>query len=221
MCPGAAKTRFGSRLKNQLIKNVWKKFWRLLKFAAPDAVERDSKIYFSEMNTIAEHRGVLMEDVRRKATFVTRLVEIRPRRRLLMNAVIGVILFLSPALRAEAADEVKVTDLGGVKVTDLMTKDLVKVPGKEVTMITVEYAPGGADPVHRHNASAFVYVLEGSIVMQMKGGEKVTLHPGDTFYEDPEGIHLVGKNASDTKPAKFLVVLVKEKGAPILTPVNE
>jgi quercetin dioxygenase-like cupin family protein len=173
------------------------------------------------MNTIAEHRGVSMEDVRRKATFVTRLMEIQPCSRFLMAAAIGVILFLSPALRAEAADEVKVTDLGGVKVTDLMTKDLVKVPGKEVTMITVEYAPGGADPVHRHNASAFVYVLEGSIVMQMKGGEKVTLHPGDTFYEDPEGIHLVGKNASDTKPAKFLVVLVKEKGAPILTPVNE
>ena len=162
-----------------------------------------------------------MEDVRRKATFVTRLVEIQPRRRLLMNAAIGVILFLSPALPAEAADEVKVTDLGGVKVTDLMTKDLVKVPGKEVTMITVEYAPGGADPVHRHNASAFVYVLEGSIVMQMKGEKEVTLHPGETFYEDPEGVHLVGKNASDTKPAKFVVFLVKNKGAPILIPVNE
>jgi quercetin dioxygenase-like cupin family protein len=173
------------------------------------------------MNTIAEHRGVSMEDVRRKTTFVTRLMEIQPCSRFLMAAAIGVILFLSPALRAEAADEVKVTDLGGVKVTDLMTKDLVKVPGKEVTMITVEYAPGGADPVHRHNASAFVYVLEGSIEMQMKGAEKVTLHPGDTFYEDPEGIHLVGRNASDTKPAKFIVVLVKEKGAPILTPVNE
>jgi quercetin dioxygenase-like cupin family protein len=173
------------------------------------------------MNTISEHREVLIDEIRRKATFVTRLVEIQSRRRLLMNAAIGVILFLSPALRAEAADEGKVTDLGKVKVTELMTKDLVNVPGKEATMIVVDYAPGGADPVHRHNASAFVYVLEGSIEMQMKGGEKVTLHPGDTFYEDPEGIHLIGKNASDTKPAKFLVVLVKEKGAPILTPVNE
>jgi quercetin dioxygenase-like cupin family protein len=102
-----------------------------------------------------------------------------------------------------------------------MTKDLVNFPGKEVTMITVDYPPGGADPVHRHNASAFVYVLEGSIVMQMKGEKEVTLHPGDTFYEDPAGIHLVGKNASDTKPAKFLVFLVKDKGAPILIPVNE
>ena len=162
------------------------------------------------MNIIAEHRRVLVEDVRRQATFVTRLVETQARSRLLLNAAIGVILFLSPALRAEEA-----------KVTDLMTKALANAPGKEVTMITVDYAPGGADPVHRHNASAFVYVLEGSIEMQMKGGEKVTLHPGDTFYEDPDGIHLVGKNASDTKPAKFLVLLVKEKGAPIFVPVNE
>lgn len=165
------------------------------------------------MNTIAEHRRALIDSVRQVTPFVSRLTEIQPRSRLLINAAIGVILFLSPALRAEEAEK--------VKVTDLMTKDLANVPGKEVTMITVDYAPGGADPVHRHNASAFVYVLEGSIEMQMKGGEKVTLHPGDTFYEDPEGIHLVGRNASDTKPAKFLVVLVKGKGAPILTPVNE
>jgi quercetin dioxygenase-like cupin family protein len=109
--------------------------------------------------------------------------------RRLTNALTGAILFTTTALQAEAADQ------------DLMTKDLMNFPGKEVTMITVDYPPGGADPVHRHNASAFVYVLEGSIVMQMKGGEKVTLHPGDTFYEDPAGIHLVGKNASDTKPA--------------------
>ena len=173
------------------------------------------------MNTIAEHRRFLIGNVRQKAPFGSRSVEIQPRSRLLINAAIGVILFLSPALCAEAADKAKVTDLGKVKITDLMTKDLVNVPGKETTMIVVDYAPGGADPVHRHNASAFVYVLEGSIEMQMKGGEKVTLHPGDTFYEDPEGIHLVGRNASDTKPAKFVVFLVKEKGAPILTPVNE
>ena len=165
------------------------------------------------MNTIAEHRGVLIDGVRREATFVSRTVEIQPWSRLLVKAAIGVILFLSPAFQAEAEDK--------VKVTDLMTKALANAPGKEVTMITVDYAPGGADPVHRHNASAFVYVLEGSIEMQMKGDKKVTLHPGDTFYEDPEGIHLVGKNASDTKSAKFLVVLVKEKGAPILIPLNE
>ena len=106
------------------------------------------------MNTIAEHRGVLMDDVRRKATLVTRLAEIQPRSSLLINAAICVILFLSPALRAEATDE--------VKVTDLMTKALENVPGKQGTMIIVEYAPGGADPVHRHNASAFVYVRQAS-----------------------------------------------------------
>jgi quercetin dioxygenase-like cupin family protein len=88
-------------------------------------------------------------------------------------------------------------------------------------MITVDYPPGATDPVHRHNASAFVYVLEGSVVMQMKGEKAVTLHPGDTFYEDPRGIHLVGRNASDTKPAKFLVFLVKDKDAPILVPVTK
>ena len=88
-------------------------------------------------------------------------------------------------------------------------------------MIKVEYAPGGADPVHRHNASAFVYVLEGSIVMQMKGEKEVTLGPGETFYEAPDGVHLVGRNASNTAPAKFVVFLVKEKGAPILVPTHE
>lgn len=108
-----------------------------------------------------------------------------------------------------------------VQVTELMTKALANVPGKEVTMLTVDYAPGGADPVHRHNANAFVYVLEGSIVMQMKGEMEVTLNPGETFYEDPDGVHLVGRNASNTAPAKFLVFLVKDKGAPILVPVKE
>jgi quercetin dioxygenase-like cupin family protein len=78
----------------------------------------------------------------------------------------------------------------------------------------VDYAPGGADPVHHHNASAFVYVLEGSIVMGLKGGREVTLHPGETFYEDPNSVHMVGRNASDKIPAKFVVFLVKEKGAP-------
>lgn len=107
-----------------------------------------------------------------------------------------------------------------VRVTELMTKPMENVPGKEVTMITVDYAPGASDPVHRHDAHAFVYVLEGAVEMQMKGGEKVTLRPGQTFYEDPNGIHLVGRNASDTEPAKFVVVLVKNQGAPILTPVE-
>jgi quercetin dioxygenase-like cupin family protein len=106
-------------------------------------------------------------------------------------------------------------------VTPLMSKDLPELPGKEVSMITVEYPPGSVDPVHRHYAHAFVYVLEGSIVMQVKGGKEVTLTPGQTFYEGPEDIHLVGRNASSTRPAKFVVLLIKDKGAPVLVPVQE
>ena len=106
------------------------------------------------------------------------------------------------------------------KVTSLVTKDLGETPGREVLMITVEHAPGGASAIHRHNAHAFVYVLEGSVVMQLKGGQQVTLTPGQTFYEGPADVHVVDRNASDTNPAKFLVVLIKDKGAPALVPVE-
>jgi quercetin dioxygenase-like cupin family protein len=106
------------------------------------------------------------------------------------------------------------------KVTPLMSKDLTDFPGKEGLMITVEYPPGASDPIHRHNAHAFLYVLEGTIVMQVKGGKPVTLTPGQTFYEGPSDIHVVGRNASNTKPAKFIVFLVKDKGAPVLIPVK-
>jgi len=105
-------------------------------------------------------------------------------------------------------------------VTPHMSKDLTEAPGKEVLMITVEKAPGGADPIHRHNAHGFIYVLEGSIVMQVEGGKEVTLTPGQTFYEGPSDVHVVGRNASSTKPVKFLVFLVKDKGAPVLVPVK-
>ena len=106
------------------------------------------------------------------------------------------------------------------KVTSLVTKDLTEFSGKEGSMITVEYAPGGSDPVHRHDAHAFVYVLEGSIVMQVKGGKEVTLTPGQTFYEGPKDVHVVSRNASKTTPAKFVVFFVKNKGAPVLVPVK-
>ena len=106
------------------------------------------------------------------------------------------------------------------KVTPLMSKDLTENPGREVLMITVVHAPGGSDPIHRHNAHAIVYVLEGSLVMQVKGGEQVTLTPGQTFYEGPDDVHVVDRNASSTQPAKFLVVLIKDKGAPALVPVE-
>jgi len=106
------------------------------------------------------------------------------------------------------------------KVTPLMSKDLTENPGKEALMIMVEYPPGSSDPIHRHNAQAFVYVLQGSVVMQVKGGEQVTLAPGQTFYEGPDDVHVVGRNASSTEPAKFLVLLIKDKGAPVLVPAQ-
>jgi quercetin dioxygenase-like cupin family protein len=105
-------------------------------------------------------------------------------------------------------------------VTQLLSKDLTNLPGKEGLMIAVEYPPGSSDPIHRHNAHAFVYVLEGSIVMQVRGGKEVTLTPGQTFYEGPNDVHVVGRNASQTKPAKFIVFLVKEQGAPVLVPAK-
>ena len=106
------------------------------------------------------------------------------------------------------------------KVTQLLSKDLTNLPGKEGVMITVEYPPGHSDQVHRHNAYAFVYVLEGSVVMQVRGGKEVTLTPGQTFYEGPDDVHVLGRNASQTKPAKFVVFLVKDKGAPALVLAN-
>jgi quercetin dioxygenase-like cupin family protein len=106
------------------------------------------------------------------------------------------------------------------KVTPLMSKALTENPDREVSMITVEYAPGGSDPIHRHNAHGFIYVLEGAVVMQVKGGRQVTLTSGQTFYEGPDDLHVVGRNASSTKPARFLVFLIKDKGAPVLVPVE-
>jgi quercetin dioxygenase-like cupin family protein len=105
-------------------------------------------------------------------------------------------------------------------VTPLMTKELADLPGKESLMITVQYGPGQSSTVHRHNAHTFVYVLEGSVVMQVKGGEQVTLSPGQPFYEGPDDIHTVSRNASTTRPAKFLVLFVKNKGAPVTVPAQ-
>ena len=114
------------------------------------------------------------------------------------------------ALQAQPAPE----------VAALFSKELADIPGKEALMLTVEYPPGGADPVHRHDAHAFVYVLEGSIVMQVKGGPEVTLKPGQTFYEGPHDVHTIGRNASTTEPAKFLVLLVKSTGVEPVLPAE-
>jgi len=105
-------------------------------------------------------------------------------------------------------------------VTELMTKKLADYPGKEALMVTVVYPPGSVDPVHRHNAHAFVYVLEGSIVMGVRGGKTVTLTPGQTFYEGPTDVHTIGRNASQTKPAKFLVILLKDSHKPVAVPAT-
>ena len=128
------------------------------------------------------------------------------KKRILVLALLGLMTGTS---MAQAAD-----------VTPLMSKDLTDIPGREVMMITVQKAPGGSDPIHRHNAHGFIYVLEGSIVMQVDGGKEVTLTPGQTFYEGPSDVHVVGRNPSSTEPVKFLVFLVKDKGAPVLVPVK-
>ena len=107
------------------------------------------------------------------------------------------------------------------EVKEIMSKPFPDIPGKEGLMLLVTYPPGSADEIHRHDAYAFVYVLEGSVVMQVRGSEPVTLTAGETFYEGPDDVHIVGRNASDSKPAKFVVVLVKKQGVPALIPVKE
>lgn len=105
-------------------------------------------------------------------------------------------------------------------VTPLMSKDLPEFAAQEAVMITVEYGPGESTPAHRHDAHAMVYVLEGSVVMQVEGQEETTLNAGDTYYESPQDIHLVSRNASDTEPAKFIVFILKHKENPIVMPVE-
>ena len=133
-------------------------------------------------------------------------------------ALVLLCLMTGPAMAQQAkAPQAKTPQ---AKVTSLMSKDVPEAPGKEALMIMVEYPPGSSDPIHRHKAHAIVYVLEGSIVMQVKGGKQVTLTPGQTFYEGPDDVHVVGRNASRTKPAKFVVVLIKDKGAPVVVPAE-
>lgn len=106
-------------------------------------------------------------------------------------------------------------------VKELTTQELPDIPGKEVLVISVDYPPGAVDPVHRHDAHAFVYVLQGSIVMGVKGGKEVTLKQGQTFYEGPNDIHTVGRNASNSSPAKFIVTMIKPKNASFFIPVKD
>ena len=127
---------------------------------------------------------------------------------LILFLVSSLLLVCSPLFAQEA------------KVTSLMSKPVADNPAKELLMISVEYPPGASDPVHRHNAQAFLYVLKGSVIMGVNGEKPVTVTTGQTFYEGPNDIHTVGRNASRTRPAKFLVFLLKDKGAPVLIPVK-
>jgi len=126
-------------------------------------------------------------------------------------AVVGAVAGVFAMQSAGAVDAI---------VNPLMEKPFNDMPGKEGLMLMVEYPPGAVDPVHRHDAHGFIYVLEGSIVMGVKGGKEQTLTAGQTFYEGPDDIHTIGRNASQTRPAKFLVFLVKEKKKPVLIPVK-
>jgi uncharacterized protein YbjT (DUF2867 family)/quercetin dioxygenase-like cupin family protein len=143
---------------------------------------------------------------------------------LLLCGIVSAALSLRDAAAQDSStDKAKMaatTESKEAKVTQLFSKDLTDLSGKEGLMLMIEYPPGSSDPIHRHNAHGFIYVLEGSIVMQVRGGKEVTLTPGQTFYEGPEDIHVVGRNASETKPAKFVVFFVKDKGAQVLVPAK-
>jgi quercetin dioxygenase-like cupin family protein len=126
-------------------------------------------------------------------------------------------LMLAAGTKAQAQTQVAPP---GPAVKALMNKALEDYPGKEVLMLTVDFPPGAVDPLHRHDAHGFIYVLEGSIVMGVKGGKEQTLGPGQTFYEGPHDVHTVGRNASNVHPAKFVVFLLKDKGKPAVIPVK-
>lgn len=130
------------------------------------------------------------------------------------------LLLLAAATTTAMAQPASSTTPPHAIVKTLMTKPLAQHPGEELVMISVEYPPGSVDPVHRHNANALVYVIDGSIVMGLRGSKPVTLGPGQTFYEGPSDIHEIGRNASNTRPAKFIVVLLKKTEAPLLVPVK-
>jgi quercetin dioxygenase-like cupin family protein len=145
-------------------------------------------------------------------------MRIRTRTAVLCAAAAGVAVGSLPSLlRATTAPPTA----SSATVHDLMARDLIAAPGKEVRMLTVEYAPGAASLPHRHHAQVFVYVLEGALRMQVQGSPRVTLKAGDTFYEGPDDVHAVSANASDTDPARFLVFTVKDKGAPVSSAADQ
>jgi quercetin dioxygenase-like cupin family protein len=132
-----------------------------------------------------------------------------------MKKIILPIAIAACALAAQFAPAAQPPD-----VKEIMSKPLTGIPGKEGLVLTVTYPPGGGDEIHRHNAHAFVYVIEGSIVMQLRDAEPVTVKAGEGFYEGPNDVHIVGRSASDSKPAKFVVFLVKNQGVPAVLPAK-
>ena len=140
-----------------------------------------------------------------------------PSKPMLVALLIASVLIVTSPLMAQKATTLPMAQ---ETIKTLMTKDLAGIPGREMLMYTVDFPPGFSSPVHRHDAQVSVYVLEGSVVMQVRGGKEVTLIPGQSFYEDPNDIHVVSRNASTTKPAKFLVFLIHKKGAPLVIPAK-
>jgi quercetin dioxygenase-like cupin family protein len=130
------------------------------------------------------------------------------------RTVLSLLLTFSSVLAFSSVLTANSASLQVGKVTRLMTKNLPDVPGKEGMVETVDFAPGEVSQPHRHNADLFVYVLEGSVITQVKGGSPETVHAGGVFYESPTDVHIVSRNASETKPAKLLVFYVKAKGTP-------
>jgi quercetin dioxygenase-like cupin family protein len=137
----------------------------------------------------------------------------RPTRGFLAGIAAATVVVLSPPLACAGDAPPPAT------VKELMTRNLLGASGKEIRMMTVEYVPGGASLPHRHNAQVFVCVLEGTVRMQVEGSSPVTLGPGETFYEGPDDIHTVSANASKTQPARILVFIIKDVGAPVSTAV--
>jgi quercetin dioxygenase-like cupin family protein len=127
------------------------------------------------------------------------------------ECLLGIALSLTVILGSAAYAE---TPSAAAAVKQLMIKDLIGVASKEVLMSTVTYPPGGSSAPHRHDAQVFVYVLQGELIMQVQGGPKITLKPGETFYESPTDVHSVSANASQSAPATFLVFIVKDKANP-------
>jgi quercetin dioxygenase-like cupin family protein len=136
---------------------------------------------------------------------------------LLLTLLIATTLIPSGTLMAQKAGN---ESMAKETITPLITKDLAGSPGEQILMYTVDFPPGFSSPIHRHNAQVSVYVLEGSVVMQVRGGKELTLRPGQSFYEDPSDIHVVSRNASSTESAKFLVFLINEKVAPLVIPAE-